>query len=644
MPRQLITSALPYINGVKHLGNLVGSMLPADAYARFLRLRGDEVLFVCATDEHGTPAELAARAEGIDVAEFCRINHDVQRDLCQRFDLSFDHFGRTSSTANHELTRHFARRLDEQGYLEERVISQLYSPTDGRFLPDRYVVGTCPYCGYPKARGDQCEHCTKQLDPTMLIEPASTISGATDLELRESRHLYLLQSKLAEQLREWITSKLDDWPTLATSIALKWLDDGLDDRGITRDLEWGVAVDRPGFEHKVFYVWFDAPIGYIAATREWAEAGSAADGSDRDWESWWRLDRGADDVVYTQFMGKDNVPFHTVGFPATLIGSGEPWRLVDRLKSFNWLNYYGGKFSTSDHRGVFMGDALELLPADYWRWYLLSNAPESDDTSFTWGLFAEAVNKDLVGTLGNFVNRTVTQVARHFDGRVPEGGTPADAEHALVQRLEALIAEYAERFEALQFRKAAQTLRALWSEGNVYLDATEPWRAVKVDEDAAAVVLRTALGIVRLAAHLASPFIPATAGVVAAMFAGAPLDGLSPVALAASVLELSPAPTPRARACCSPSSTTTPSRTGSSGSAAPRRPRARHSPSAGAAGWDCWPLRCRRARRTLAIGPARAHRRRQRGSTPGPHRVDRRNRGGPRRGGWDPPVADGYRR
>ena len=537
MTRYLITSALPYINGVKHLGNLVGSMLPADVSARYLRLRGEEVLYICATDEHGTPAELAARDAGLDVAEFCRVNHEVQRDLGERFGLSFDHFGRTSNPANHEITQHFAARLDAEGYLEERVIRQIYSNADGRFLPDRYIQGTCPYCGFEKARGDQCENCTRQLDPTMLLSPRSAISGSTDLEERESRHLYLLQSRLSDRLREWLESKVGEWPTLATSIGLKWLDEGLDDRGITRDLSWGVPVDRPGFEGKVFYVWFDAPIGYISATREWAEA--APDG-ERDWESWWRLDRGADDVVYTEFMAKDNVPFHTVGFPATLIGSGEPWRLVDRLKSFNWLNYYGGKFSTSEHRGVFMGDALELLGADYWRWYLMANAPESDDTSFTWEQFAEAVNKDLVGTLGNFVNRCAVQVTRHFDGVVPSGGEVGDEERALVERLGVIVNEYNGFLDGLEFRKAAQALRALWAEGNVYLEAREPWRAIKSDRDLAAMTLRTALGVVRLHAHLSSPFIPSTSERIAATLPDtSELLGVGPE-LATSVLDLDP--------------------------------------------------------------------------------------------------------
>lgn len=535
MTRYLITSALPYINGVKHLGNLVGSMLPSDAYARFLRMSGEEVLFICATDEHGTPAEIAARDAGLPVEEFCRQAHELQKGLGEQFLLSFDHFGRTSNPENHEATQHIARKLDEAGYLDERVIKQIYSNADGRFLPDRYVTGTCPNCGFEKARGDQCESCTKQLDPTMLINPYSSISGSTDLEERESRHLYLRQSVLADRIRAWIDTKVGKWPVLTTSIAYKWLDEGLEDRGITRDLDWGIPVDRPGFEGKVFYVWFDAPIGYIGATMEWEKL---ADG--RDWKSWWLNDSGADDVWYTEFMAKDNVPFHTLFFPAMLMGTGESWHLVDTLKSFNWLNYYGGKFSTSEHRGIFMSDALELLPADYWRWYLLSNAPESDDTSFTWEQFSDSVNKDLVGTLGNFVNRTVTQVTKNFDGVVPTGGVAGEIERQLVDTLTAMIAEYETQMRNLEFRKATATLRAIWSEGNAYLVAREPWKAIKVDRDEAAVALRTALGLIRLYGRLSMPFIPASAQVLVDAFGEAgELTGMG-AELAATVLELEP--------------------------------------------------------------------------------------------------------
>jgi methionyl-tRNA synthetase len=502
MARQLVTSALPYINGVKHLGNLIGSMLPADVYARYLRLQGHDVLYICATDEHGTPAELAARAAGQEVAEYCRQQHELQADLYRRFDLSFDHFGRSSSLQNAELTQHFAERLEAQGLIEERETKQIYSVDDGRFLPDRYVIGTCPHCGYTAARGDQCENCTRLLDPTDLIEPRSAISGSTKLDVLSSRHLFLLQSKLADELRVWIDTKTD-WPVLVTSIARKWLNEGLGDRGITRDLKWGVPVNRPGFENKVFYVWFDAPIEYIAATKEWA--GSAPE--DRDWRSWWYE---ADDVHYSQFMAKDNIPFHTISFPGSILGTREPWKLVDFIKGFNWLNYYGGKFSTSKNVGVFMDDALELLPADYWRWYLLANAPESDDSSFTWELFAGAVNKDLADNLGNFVNRTLTFTSRRFGDAIPAGGTSGEADEQLQASLADAIKTYTAHLEDLQYRKATNALREIWTLGNGYLERTKPWNIVRDNPEEAAFSLRTAINLVRVFAVLAAPIIPAT--------------------------------------------------------------------------------------------------------------------------------------
>ena len=316
MARHLITSAIPYINGIKHLGNLVGSQLPADLYARYLRARGHEVLFLCATDEHGTPAELAAAKGRQPVADYCARDACGTGRIAEGFGLSFDHFGRSSSPQNRKLTQHFAGALADAGLIEEVTEKQVYSVADGRFLPDRYIEGTCPNCGFESARGDQCDNCTKQLDPIDLIDPHSTISGSTDLELRDTKHLFLRQSQMKDKLDDWINSKTD-WPVLTTSIAKKWLHDGdgLQDRGITRDLDWGVPVKRgdaewPGMEGKVFYVWFDAPIEYIASAQEWVDAGKGS-----DWERWWRTDKGADDVRYTQFMGKDNVPFHTLEFP-----------------------------------------------------------------------------------------------------------------------------------------------------------------------------------------------------------------------------------------------------------------------------------------------------------------------------------------
>ena len=524
MARHLITSAIPYINGIKHLGNLVGSQLPADLYARYLRGRGHEVLFLCATDEHGTPAELAAAKAGEPVAEYCARMHAVQAAIAADFGLSFDHFGRSSSARNRDLTQGFAVRLYARGLIGEVTERQMYSIADARFLPDRYVEGTCPNCGFPSARGDQCDNCTKQLDPVDLIEPHSVISGSTDLELRETRHLTLRQSAMRGELSAWIDSKAD-WPVLTTSIARKWLDDGegLQDRGITRDLAWGVPAQFPGapwsgMEGKVFYVWFDAPIEYIACAQEWADATGS------DWARWWRTDEGAADVTYTQFMGKDNVPFHTLGFPVTILGSGEPWKLVDYIKSFNYLNYDGGQFSTSRGRGVFMDQALSILPADMWRWWLLSHAPESADAEFTWENFQQSVNKDLADVLGNFVSRVTKFCAAKFGATVPEDGAFGPREAALTADLATRLAEYEAHMDAKEVRKAATALREIWVAGNEYLQAAAPWTVVKSDPAAAQAIIRAGLNLVRLYAVLSRPFIPRAAE---AMMAGMRADDWS---------------------------------------------------------------------------------------------------------------------
>jgi methionyl-tRNA synthetase len=512
MARHLITSAIPYINGIKHLGNLVGSQLPADLFARYQRARGNEVLFLCATDEHGTPAELAAAKAGKPVAEYCAEMHEVQYKIADGFGLSFDHFGRSSSAQNQSLTQHFAGVLADQNLIAEVSETQMYSHTDGRYLPDRYIEGTCPNCGFDSARGDQCDNCTKQLDPVDLINPHSTISGSTDLEMRETKHLYLRQSQLKDQLEAWIDSKMD-WPVLTTSIAKKWLNDGdgLQDRGITRDLDWGVPVKRgdadwPGMEGKVFYVWFDAPIEYIACSQEWVDAGKGS-----DWQRWWRTDQGADDVTYTQFMGKDNVPFHTLSFPATILGSGEPWKLVDYIKSFNYLNYDGGQFSTSRGRGVFMDQALEILPADYWRWWLLSNAPESSDAEFTWENFQANVNKDLADVLGNFVSRITKFCRSKFGEVVPEGGSYGEQEEKLIADITTRLRDYETHMNAIDVRKAAAELRAIWVAGNEYLQSAAPWSTFKEDPETAAAQVRLGLNLIRLYAVLSAPFIPSTA-------------------------------------------------------------------------------------------------------------------------------------
>ncbi|MDH7796255.1 MULTISPECIES: methionine--tRNA ligase [unclassified Beijerinckia] len=496
----LITSALPYINGIKHLGNLAGSLLPADIHARYRRQIGDEVLFICATDEHGTPAELAAAEAGLPVAEYCAEQHRIQADIYRRFCLSFDHFGRSSSPQNRALTQHFFKRLDERGFIEERTLRQVYSHDDARFLPDRYILGTCPQCGFDRARGDQCEECSRLLEPTDLIQPRSAISGSTNLEVRPTKHFFLRQRALVGALETWLASR-QGWPHLVTSIARKWLDEGIQDRCITRDLAWGVPIPKDGFEGKVFYVWFDAPIEYIAATQEWADV----DPQKRDWKAWWWQ---ADDVEYLQFLGKDNVPFHAVSFPCTVLGAGEPWKTVDVIKGVSWLTYEGQKFSTSQRRGVFLDQALDLLPADYWRWWLAANAPESRDSAFSFERFAAGVNNDLADTFGNLVNRVLKFVATKYDGIVPTAGETGDLEQSLVleliQRLATLKAHQDER----ALRKAADEVRAIWSAINTYLVAAAPWSKVAREPDRAAIIIRTSVNLVALAATIAWPFIP----------------------------------------------------------------------------------------------------------------------------------------
>ncbi len=511
MSRILITSALPYINGVKHMGNLAGSMLPADVYARAMRLLGHDVLYICATDEHGTPAELAASDAGMGVAEYCDTMHAAQAAAGADFKLSYDYFGRSSAPSNHALTQHFAHVLEAQDLIYEKVSKQVYSNADGRFLPDRYVEGTCPNCDFDAARGDQCDNCGKLLDPIDLINPYSAVSGSKDVEIRETNHLYLRQSALSDRLRAWVDAS-EGWPSLATSIARKWLDEGLRDRAITRDLSWGIPVTNPdgsrraGFEDKVFYVWFDAPIAYIAATQDWA----AKTGG--DWQQWWKTDAGADDVQYVQFMGKDNVAFHTLSFPTSLIGSAEPWKLVDQLKAFNWVTWYGGKFSTSAKRGVFMDQAISIAPSDNWRWHLMANAPEGDDAAFTWEEFAVSVNSDLANVLGNFVNRITKYAAGKFDGKVPSGGTEGEDEAWITAELETRLPALIAHYEAREFRKAMEQTRAIWAAGNEYLTKAAPWTHYKTDVDAAAVGVRAGLNLVALFGIIAQPIIPDAAG------------------------------------------------------------------------------------------------------------------------------------
>lgn len=501
MSKVLVTSALPYINGVPHLGHMVGCLLPSDIYARYMRMMGNEVLYIAGTDEHGTTSEVGALKEDMNIQDYCDMYHQRHVQTYKDFNLSFDYFGRTSSEQNKEMTYHIFEQLDKNGFIEERAIKQVYSVDDKMFLADRYITGTCPYCGYEKARGDQCENCTKVLEPTDLINPKSSVSGSTNLEVRETKHLFLNLPKLESKLAEWVKTKEPFWPDVAYTIAQKWLKEGLQARCITRDLKWGFPVNKEGFEDKVFYVWFDAPIGYIGITKQWADENPA----ERNWKDWWL---NASNVRHVEFMGKDNVPYHSITFPATLLGTAENWTQVDYLKGMSYLTYEGGKFSKSEKRGIFAEDAIKEFPADYWRYWLMSNAPEGSDSSFSFDSFAAVVNKDLNGVLGNFVSRVLKMTASKIGEKIPEGAELTTTEQDLIKNLQIKINDYFKYMNAMEFRKAMNELRAIWVEGNNYISVTEPWTVIKTDKVRAETILRVCINLIRIFAILAAPIMP----------------------------------------------------------------------------------------------------------------------------------------
>ena len=498
----LITSALPYVNGIPHLGHMAGCLLPSDVYARFNRAIGNEVLYICGTDEHGSVSELGAKKEGMDVDEYTTKYHNLHKEAYKNFCLSFDYFGRTSSKENIELTQKIATELYKNGYIYEKELEQLYSVDDGMFLSDRYVIGTCPFCGAENARGDQCESCTKLLNPTDLLNPKSAISGSSNLELRKTKHLYLKLSALSSKVEEWIKTR--NWNKLTIGIANKWLKEGLNDRCITRDIEWGVKVPNiiPDMQDKVFYVWFDAPIGYISITKEFLGD---------DYKKWWLNSCGADKVKYVEFMGKDSVPFHSVMFPAALIGASDDYKKVDVLKGLSYLNYNGGKFSKSAGRGVFVLDAISLFPVDFWRYFLVKNMPETDDTDFSFERFAEEINKDLNDVLGNFILRVLKFYKSKFGTTILHELKLTDKENETIKKLQEKLDNYKENLSSLEFRKAVADLRSMWVIGNEYIDETAPWSVYKTDTDRAGEILLFAINLIRIYMIISKPIIPMTA-------------------------------------------------------------------------------------------------------------------------------------
>jgi methionyl-tRNA synthetase len=501
MERRLITSALPYVNNIPHLGNLI-QVLSADVFARYCRMAGYETLYVCGTDEYGTATETKALEEGITPRELCDRYHAVHRDIYEWFTISFDRFGRTSVPVHTEITQHIFLKLHESGYIKERVLSQPFCEKDQRFLADRYVLGTCPHCGYMDARGDQCESCGKLLDPTELIEARCSVCGTRPV-VRETKHLFIDLMAILPKLRNWIESAAEKgfWARNAVQMTYAWMRDGLKERCITRDLKWGIPVPLDGYREKVFYVWFDAPIGYISITADYT----------KEWEKWWREPR---DVRLYQFIGKDNIPFHTVIFPSSLIGTAEKWTTLFHMSSTEYMNYEGGKFSKSRGLGVFGTDAKETgIPADVWRFYIYYNRPEKSDVDFTWKDFQEKVNAELIGNLGNLVNRTLSFVSRFYGGKLPEG-VPDEPFQKEVRRAEEEIQGHLEKVE---LREAFRRIFALSSMGNKKFQDGEPWKGFKENPKATADLMGNLTYLVRDLAILINPYLPGTSRRIAAM-------------------------------------------------------------------------------------------------------------------------------
>jgi methionyl-tRNA synthetase len=512
MKKILITSALPYVNNIPHLGNLI-QVLSADVYARYCRMRGYETLYICGTDEYGTATETRALEEGISPRELCNRYYKVHAQVYEWFNISFDRFGRTSTPKHTEITQSIFLDLDANGYIKEKTEEQTYCEKCNRFLADRYVRGTCPHCGYPEARGDQCENCGKLLDPTELVEPRCGVCGSAPV-VRETSHLYIDLPAIRPKLEAWMdrTSREGAWARNAVQMTQAWIRDGLHERAITRDLKWGIPVPRKGYESKVFYVWFDAPIGYISITGNLTE----------QWERWWK---NPEEVKLVQFIGKDNIPFHTVIFPSSLIGSGKPWTLLNSMSSTEYLNYESGKFSKSKGVGVFGTDAVKTgIPADVWRFYLFYNRPEKADSLFTWDDFMERVNGELIGNLANLVNRTLSFVKRYFDGRLPAGGKEGtagaqepgteeagDASRTFWEAAKQAETEILDCLERIELRDALRRILALSSIGNKRFQDAEPWKLVKEDREKTGMLLRDLVYLIRDLALLLHPFLPGTA-------------------------------------------------------------------------------------------------------------------------------------
>ena len=510
MNRRLITSALPYVNNIPHLGNLI-QMLSGDVFARFCRSRGYETLYICGTDEYGTATETRAIEMKKTPRELCDYYYNEHTKIYDWFHINFDKFGRTSNDECTEITQELFKDLDKNGYIKEHTNKQLFCPHCNMFLADRYVHGTCPKCGSEKARGDQCDECGSLLDPTELKNPKCATCGNTP-EVRETKHLYIDLPSISKHLDSWMNKASVDgkWSDNAINITKAWIRDGLNERAITRDLKWGIPVPKEGYENKVFYVWFNAPIGYISITKQLANELVKAGKASFDWKSWWLPEeseeaKGKAPVDLFQFIGKDNIPFHTVIFPCTLLGSSHNWTKLYHMSSTEYLNYESGKFSKSRGVGVFGTDAIETgIKADAWRFYIFYNRPEKQDYQFTWKEFREKYNGELLGNLGNLVNRTLLFVNKYYEGKIPDA--PVDEEMwAKVRDLEAKITE---NLEWANLRDAFHQIFEISDIANKAFQDGEPWKTRNENPEAAAKLIHNLCYVIKDLMIMAHPYIP----------------------------------------------------------------------------------------------------------------------------------------
>jgi methionyl-tRNA synthetase len=508
--RYLVTSALPYANGPLHVGQIVGAYLPADVFVRYLRARGHDVVYVCGTDEHGVPITLTAEREGKSPREIVDYWWAHMKETFERFDISFDNFSRTSTDLHARNTQLFYRKLKEGGYISEEESKQMYSPTEGRFLPDRYVEGTCPVCGYKEARGDQCENCGSWYEAYELIEPHSKITGGP-VEVRETTHLYLDLPRFSERLRDYVGGQ-EHWRSSVKNFILGIIDAGLEKRPITRDISWGVPVPEPGYEGKRFYVWFDACIGYVSSTVEWAEN----EGEPDRWREYWQ----EPDTRLIHFIGKDNTVFHALVWPAQLMGVGEdgeePYVLPYDIPANEFMNLevvVDGErrevqMSTSRNLAVWLHEALDSFPADPLRFYLASILPETSDVAFSWREFQARVNNDLIGNLGNYINRTLSFTERYFDGDLPRPEELSKEAEEVFADFRELERRYEERMLAIRPREAFAELLAMGRRANRFFDAQAPWKSRKENPDEARESLYAGAVLLGSIAYHAAPYVP----------------------------------------------------------------------------------------------------------------------------------------